>query len=106
MASVTVKVDIDANAPERIKRMAEVKDALTKQAGVICNKANGMSAGFRTGYYHKNHQSPGIGGTSPVYGYEKAKNASRYGSVATVHPKNYAAMKDNYQNNTLLKAGG
>lgn len=106
MASVSVRVKIDSDAPQRIKRMPEVKSALTDLASKVSATANGLGAGFKTGYYHKDHKSPAIGGTTPVYGYEKAKDSSRYGSVATVHPKNYAAMKDNYQNNTLLKAGG
>ena len=41
-----------------------------------------------------------------IYGYEKAEKSTKYGYVSTVHPLNYAAMKDTYQNNTLLKAKG
>ena len=44
-----------------------------------------------------------VGGTQPRYVSEKAIE-TQGGSVSIVHPKNYAAMKDNHLHNTLLKS--
>lgn len=66
-------------------------------------RANDLSAGFRTGKYHRDHKSPAVGGTQARYG----SNTQRpHGIVpaGVVHPLNYAAMKDNHLHNTLLKA--
>jgi hypothetical protein len=45
-----------------------------------------------------------VGGTQPAYVGDV--RMGRRGYVGIVHPGNYAAMKDNYENNTLLKAKG
>lgn len=67
------------------------------------SKANAMSAGFRTGYYHRDHKSPPVGGTQPKY-QSSTQRPKGIVPVGIVHPVNYAAMKDNHQNNTLLKS--
>lgn len=101
---VTVKMSPDY---ERIlKSQPGVGGAVTERASQVSSNANALGAGFRTGYYHPEHKSPAVGGTAPVYGYEQAEKSTKYGYVSTVHPLNYAAMKDNYENNTLLKAKG
>ena len=107
MASgVRVTVRMDPDFENIIKGMPEVGEAVTEKAAAISGRANSLGAGFRTGYYHRDHRSPAVGGTAPSYGHEQAERSTRYGYVATVHPLNYAAMKDNHQNNTLLKAKG
>ncbi len=70
----------------------------------VTARANSMSAGFRTGKYHVNHQSPHVGETQPRY----EGNVERHGrtDVGLVYTGNYSAMKDNHLNNTLLKARG
>lgn len=105
MASVTVKVDISQQSLERAVNFAEgTKAALASKSSAIASTANSMGSGFRTGKYHRDHKSPAVGGTSPVY--VSDVEMGRKGYVGIVHPKNYAAMKDNYLNNTLLKAKG
>lgn len=105
MASVTVKVDISQKSLEHAVNYAEgTKSALVSKSSQIARAANSMSSGFRTGFYHRDHKSPAIGGTSPVYSSDV--KMGRKGYVGIVHPSNYAAMKDNHQNNTLLKAKG
>lgn len=74
-----------------------VRDKVDEMAA----KANALSAGFRTGYYHRDHQSPAVGGTQPVYQSNTRRNPTV--PVGIVYTANYAAQKDNMQNNTLLK---
>lgn len=105
MASVTVKVDISQQSLERAVNFAEgTKAALQSRSSEISAKANSFGASFRTGKYHRDHKSPAVGGTQPHY--ESDVQMGRKGYVGIVHPANYAAMKDNYLNNTLLKAKG
>ncbi|MBQ9003115.1 MAG: hypothetical protein IJ087_14790 [Eggerthellaceae bacterium] len=66
--------------------------------------ANSMSAGYRTGLYHRDHESPAVGGTAPRY--EPDVRDYDGWPVGIVYTGNYAAMKDNHENNTLLKAKG
>lgn len=108
MASGGVRVDVrmSPDFENIIKTQDGVADAVTDGASQICGRANALGSGFRTGYYHRDHKSPAVGGTAPAYGYEKAERSTKYGYVSTVHPLNYAAMKDTYENNTLLKAKG
>lgn len=105
MASVTVKVDISQDALEHAVFFAEgTKSALQSKTSAITGAANAMSAGFRTGLYHRNHQSPAVGNTPAQYAGDVAME--RKGYVGIVYTANYAAQKDNYQHNTLLKAKG
>lgn len=69
----------------------------------VASRANAMSAGFRTGKYHPDHKSPGVGGTQPVY----RSNTQRPKGIVPVgmaYTGNYAAQKDNHLHNTLLKS--
>jgi len=79
---------------------AEV-EACTSRVG---SSANALSSGYRTGLYHRDHQSPAVGNTQPRY----VGDVRDFGGwpVGIVHTGNYAAMKDNFENNTLLKARG
>lgn len=105
MASVTVKVDISQQSLERAVNYAEgTKAALQAKTSAITSTANAMGAGFRTGLYHRNHQSPAVGNTQPNYAGDV--RMERKGWTGIVYTGNYAAQKDNYQNNTLLKAKG
>lgn len=108
MASGSVHVDVKMS-PDFEKIIREepgVGEAVTRRASDISRNANALGSGFRTGFYHPGHKSPAVGGTAPEYGYEQAEKSNRYGYVSTVHPLNYSAMKDTYENNTLLKAKG
>jgi len=84
--------------------MARVSVRWNMDALGRCIGANAMSAGYRTGLYHKDHQSPAIGNTQPVYDGDVRQMA--HSVVGIVHTANYAAMRDNFESNTLLKAVG
>lgn len=105
MADVTVKVELNSDWKETIKKLPPVKGALTKEANVICARANGMAAGFKTGRYYDRTAGKLKGETPAVYGMKPTKEFGRT-TVALVYAQNYAAQKDTYTNNTLLKAVG
>lgn len=105
MADVTVKVELNPDWEETIVKLPPVKGALTKEANVICSTANGMAAGFTTGYFYDRGEGKRKGGIPARYGMKAAKEMGRT-SVAIVFADNYAAQKDTYTNNTLLKAIG
>lgn len=82
----------------------QVVARITSLTNEIVVRANAMSAGNRTGFYHRDHKSPAVGGTAPAY----AGNVQMVGGghIGIVYTDNYAARKDNNENNTLLKAKG
>ena len=82
----------------------QVRDDLERTTDAIKGRANSLGSSFRTGLYHRDHQSPAVGGTQAAYdGDVRMVNG---GNVGIVYTANYAAQKDNLQNNTLLKAKG
>ena len=83
---------------------AAAKPGIEAKTGRIRDAADSMSAGYRTGKYHRDHKSPAVGGTKPEY----ASDVKDFNGmpVGIVYTGNYAAMKDNHENNTLLKARG
>lgn len=100
-----VRVDIDQQAlRDAVSRGEGLSSVLSDIAGSICGRANSMSAGFRTGLYHVDHESPAVGDTQPEYAYDVQEG--KRGPVGLVWTNNYSAMKDCYENNTLLKARG
>lgn len=101
MADVEIVID-GAKVKQAIANAETLDDKLLIAVNEIAAKANALGAGYRTGKYHPNHKSPGVGGTQPKY----AGDVQRFrgGPVGIVHPKNYAAMKDNHLHNTMLKA--
>ena len=74
----------------------------------IWSKANALSAGYTTKLLE--HQKKPRHGKFPVGGTQAAYDGDvqvlRNAAVGIVHTANYAAMKDNAENNTLLKARG
>ena len=66
------------------------------------SNANGLGSGFKTGIWHDPKTHERKGGTSPIY----SSNVEVHGivPVGLVYTGNYAAAKDNMENNTLLKA--
>lgn len=103
MADVVIEWD-EAALQRAAGTDEQVKAALESRTSQITQTANSLGAGFRTAKYHRNHQSPAVGGTAPSY--EGDVRAGKDGNVGIVHPANYAAMADNHKNNTLLKAKG
>lgn len=73
-----------------------------KTAGIKA-AADSMSAGYRTGIRHEKDGTK-VGNTRPKY----KSNVRKFNGlpVGIVYTGNYAAMKDNTENNTLLKARG
>ena len=67
------------------------------------SQANSLCAGFRTGIYHDHATGKTVGNTQAVYGGDVQKMGTKRWPIGIVHPVNYAAMKDNYLHNTLLK---
>ena len=76
--------------------------AVEKATSEIAARANSMGSGFKTKLLR--HGRPVKGGTSPSYvaDVEVKTNAA----VGIVYTGNYAAMRDNAKNNTLLKSLG
>ena len=93
----SVNVKLRKGSVADIFKYPQVKGELTELSYEVAARANALGAGFRTGYYN------GRGGTQPRYVGERARE-TRKGSVAIVHPKNYAAMKADYLHNTMLKS--
>lgn len=86
-----------AKAPETVEAIDE---AVSRTAAA----ATSMSSGNVTGSYHRDHKSPHVGGAAPSYGSDT--RVLRESVVGLAYTTNYAAMKDNAKNNTLLKALG
>ena len=85
---------------------AEVRagiDRLTKRCEL---NANANAAGFKTGRYYDRAEGRLKGETTAKYTYDIESNGPDKWPVGLVYPANYAAMMDNYKNNTLLKAVG
>lgn len=101
MADVEVEID-GAKLLAAIQDADRLPDVLQEQVQRIQGNANASSAWFRTGIFHDHVTGETRGDTQPVYsGNVKRKGRSMVGLVFT---GNYAAQKDNYENNTLLKA--
>lgn len=101
MADFQVSID-DAKLKKAIDDGEGTQAALELATRNIVSKANAMGSSYRTAKYHRDHKSPAVGGTQPKYAGDVRKG--RKGPIGIVHPKNYAAMKDNHLHNTLLKS--
>lgn len=103
MGSVEIRWDMAklgrfcAKAPETV---AEIDKVVSR----IAATATSMSSGNVTGSYHRDHKSPHVGGTAPFYGSDT--QVLRDSAVGLAYTDNYAAKKDNLENNTLLSAMG
>ena len=101
MADVDVEIDA-SRLFVAIQDAESLPDVLGEYVQRISGNANAASAGFRTGIFHDHDTGETRGDTQPVYkGNVKRKGRSMVGLVYT---GNYAAQKDNYENNTLLKS--
>lgn len=98
---LTVKID-EAALKRAVGHGDGMQQVLSSKVDEITNRANSMSAGFRTGLFYRDHKSPPVGNTQPKYG--GSVQLGSKGWVGLVRPKNYAAMKDNHLHNTLLKS--
>lgn len=92
-----VKVKMDAKALARLGA-SNVSEAVEKMA----ERANALSASFRTGRWHDPKTGKGYGNTQPTYR-ANTQDLGK-GPIGIVYTGNYAAQKDNAENNTLLKS--
>lgn len=97
-----VKIEINENSVmNAIYKSDGIKPALKTYGVRIANQANALGAGYRTAKWHDRTTGETKGGKQPKYGATLGRKA-----ICIVHPENYAAMKDNYLHNTMLKARG
>lgn len=100
-AKMTVKID-GRKLYEAVQDAEKLPPVLEDAVKKVTANANMLSSGFRTGIFHDHKTGETRGDTQPEYGGNVAKKGRTM--VGIVHPENYAAMKDNYENNTMLKA--
>ena len=99
------EVRIDAKALwECMKGAPETVVEVDRATRAIYEAANSMGSSFRTGLYHRDHKSPAVGHTPPVYmGNVEMHHGTPVGIVGTL---NYSSRCDNARNNTLIKSIG
>lgn len=100
MASDRIVID-DKKVESAIDNSQGIKPALLSYGNRIANRANSLSAGYRTPKWHDHDTGETKGGKQPEYGATLGRKC-----ICLVHPENYAAMKDNHLHNTMLKAIG
>lgn len=103
MASIKINWDM-AKLGRFCAKAPETVDEIDKAVSRIAATATSMSSGNVTGSYHRDHKSPHVGGTAPFYGSDT--QVLRNSAVGLAYTDNYAAKKDNLENNTLLRAMG
>lgn len=103
MADVQIQWDM-AKLGRFCAMAPETFDAIDAAVKRTAATADSMSAGNVTGSYHRDHKSPHVGGTAPVYG--SNTQLMDNSAVGIAYTGNYAAKKDNLQNNTLFSALG
>ena len=104
MASdVNVRVEIRATDLARACCLADgTGEQVTEITDRIANAASNMSAGYTSGRWHDHETGETRGPTAAQYGRNVEKGDYSYRGI--VYTANYAAQKDNHENNTLLKA--
>lgn len=98
------RVEVNVSAAGRLCKAPEVVAEVRRATEGIAQRANAASAGFRTGLYHREHLSPAVGNTQPYYAADV--QVKSHAAVGIAYTANYAAMRDNHENNTLLKSIG
>lgn len=100
-----MRIEVDRkSAINAVNNAPGVEDALNSATQLIVSQANLLGLGYETPIWHDHKTGETKGGTAPEYAGDvrRVKKAP----IGIVHPANYAAMKDNYLHNTLLKAKG
>ena len=96
------ELEIDEKALEKlVKTSDETKALISYHTTASVDAANAASASFRTAIFHRPNGEV-VGDTQPEYGGDVQDVRGCW--VGLVHPKNYAAMKDNHERNTMLKS--
>lgn len=101
MAKGRIVID-EKSVINAINNAQGTKPALMKYGMRIAERSNSLGAGYRTAKFHDRATGETRGGKQPEYGATLANRKT----ACFVHPENYAAMKDNYLHNTMLKAMG
>ena len=106
MASVSnVEVVIDQKALEEAAYGQDGTEAILKEhTDRIIDAASALSAGYMSGVFHDHETGTTNGPTHAEYDGNVQRRGK--GFIGIVYTANYAAQKDNYENNTLLKAKG
>ena len=101
MADVQISID-----PNKLRSLAFTSEGtrqlVDEKTRKVASTASSLSAGFRTGLYHRVHKSPAVGNTPPVWHSSVQRRGKTY--VGLVATGNYSAMKCNHEHNTLLKS--
>ena len=101
----TVVVKIDQKALEEAAYGQDGTEAIIKQhTDAIIDNANALCAGYKSGVFHDRETGTTKGPTQAVYDGNVERRKTAY--IGIVYTANYAAQKDNLENNTLLKAKG
>ena len=103
MADMDVQIDME-KVKRAIGQSEGVAGEMQKAVKRLTASANGMCAGYKTGYFYDREKGKRVGGTQAVYEGDVERLGRYRWPYGIVHPANYAAMKDNYEHNTLLKA--
>lgn len=82
----------------------ETRDGLEEAVAKITGRANALCEGYVTKEFYNREAHELRGNTQAQYGGDVRMERNSY--VGIVHPVNYSAMKDNTENNTLLKSIG
>lgn len=103
---ISVRLRVDPMAVGRILADSSQLDRLVREhTDRIAGTANTLSSEFRTGMYRDPVTREARGNTQPSYvGDVRRGRTGR--PVGLVRTGNYSAMRDNTENNTLLKALG
>lgn len=99
---LTIKWD-EEGLKRAIGHSGEIQSKITEMTDQRIQKANSLSSGFKTGRYYDRDEGKLKGETPAKYGGGVEKMGRYQWPYGLIHPLNYAAMKDNYVNNTLLK---
>lgn len=99
-----VRLTINEKAVEKFKGTEGMRGLVESAAANIANTANDMGAGFVTARFYDRDKQELKGGKTPIFATKG--RMSRGAWVSLVYEENYAAIKHNYENNTLLKAMG
>lgn len=100
-SEMRVKIDEKALARE-VGSAPGTRELLQAAVDKIRTRANEMSSGNRTGRWHDPATGKGKGPSEPHYDGDVRKVGGSYHGL--VYTATYAAIKDNHENNTLLKA--
>lgn len=103
MANYSVEVVVDKEKLyEAIQDAEGTPSTLQGYVDQIKGRANAMSSAYRTGIWHDPKTRERRGDTQPDYKGDVQKKGRT--QVGLVYTGNYAAKKDNQENNTLLKS--